>query len=157
VNFEDWIRDQLGSAPAPQSVARAARLPVGAALWARPLLLLQMFTAAAAVTFFSLGLMAGAPLPPMHLELLPAQNQGLAVTSLGVAPAPTAAPVAATPPGATQATSLSGRGSDLHRRPDAAPRLPTRQETSFRTPWRGAETWWSGTRRPGSQETSEGH
>jgi hypothetical protein len=104
-----------------------------------------------------LGLMAGAPLPPMHLEVLPAQNQGLAVTSLGVAPAPTAAPVAATPPAATQATTLSGRGTDLHRRPDAAPRLPTRQETSFRTPWRGAETWWSGTRRPGSQETSEGH
>jgi hypothetical protein len=101
IDFEDWIRAQLASPPASAGPGAAGRLRIRAPQ-ARPGHLLQAFTAGAAVAFFALGLMAGAPVPAM--QILPApKTQSLPVTSLGVAPVP--APAAEAPAASTTAVA----------------------------------------------------
>jgi hypothetical protein len=135
VDFEDWIRAQLASSPP----AYAAPLAVGRLRIHAPRLrrghLLQAFTAGAAVTFFALGLMAGAPLPAM--QILPSQkSQSLPVTSLAVAPV--AAPAAEAP--AAAATPATAKISHRHaqRRADLAPRTFSRQDAATR--WASSST-----------------
>jgi hypothetical protein len=136
VEFEDWIRAQLAPRPPAHTLPVAAgRLRIHAPL-AHPGRLLQAFTAGAAVTFFALGLMAGAPLPVM--QILPAQrSQSLPVTSLAVAPMP--APAAEAP--ATAATTGATPRVAHHRvdrRPGAAPRTSTGPDSATR--WASAST-----------------
>jgi hypothetical protein len=145
VDFEDWIRAQLASPPpAHAGPVAAGRLTILAPL-AHSGRLLQAFTAGAAVTFFALGLMAGAPLPAM--QILPAQkSQSLPVTSLGVAPAPA---ITAEGPAAavTNATTPRVTHHRIDRRPDAAPRTSTRPAPATR--WT-----WSSTGRPRTGESA---
>jgi hypothetical protein len=136
VDFEDWIRAQLASSPP----AYAAPLAVGRLRIHAPRIrrghLLQAFTAGAAVTFFALGLMAGAPLPAM--QILPSQkSQSLPVTSLAVAPV--AAPAAGAPAAAatTPATAKITR-RHAQRRADLTPRTFSRQDAA--TPWASSST-----------------
>jgi hypothetical protein len=142
VDFEDWIRAQLAASPAvapPSSAARRLLRRVPAASTGH---LLQAFTAGAAVTFFALGLFAGAPLPP--IRILPAHAQGLPVISLSLPPA--AAPVAeasTAAPGPAAVRPASVRPADFHRRTDAAP--PTQPSFRGTSPNRTGATSFSGT------------
>jgi hypothetical protein len=133
VEFEDWIRAQLAPSPPANALPVAAgRLRIPASL-AHPGRLLQAFTAGAAVTFFALGLMAGAPLPVMQIQ--PAQrSQSLPVTSLAVAPVP--AP-AAEAPAASATTAATPRVAHhrVDRRPGAAPRTSSRPDSATRWAW----------------------
>jgi hypothetical protein len=142
IDFEDWIRAQLALSPqASQGAGAAGRLKLRAPK-ARPAHLLQAFTAGAAVAFFAVGLMAGAPLPAM--QILPAQKpQSLPVTSLGVAPAPAAlaaeAPAATATAASTPGTSRTTTHHRVERRPDLGSRTyytgqPRSGATSFSSP-----------------------
>src|SRR6202158_6161272 len=123
VDFEDWIRAELAPTPPAHALPVAAgRLRIHAPL-AHPGRLLQAFTAGAAVTFFALGLMAGAPLPVM--QILPAQrSQSLPVTSLAVAAVPAPPAEAAATAAATAATARVAHPLAGHRA-GAAPRAST--------------------------------
>lgn len=127
VDFEDWIRAQLASTPGSAGSGPAGRLRIRTPR-ARPAHLLQAFTAGAAVAFFALGLMAGAPVPAM--QILPAPKaQSLPVTSLSVAPEPAAtaeAPAAATTATATHRTTQVR----IDRRTEGAPRTYTRPSSA---------------------------
>jgi hypothetical protein len=134
VEFEDWIRAQLASPPASSGPGVPRRLSLRPPR-PRPGHLLQAFTAGAAVAFFALGLIAGAPVPAMHI--LPATKaQSLPVTSLGVVPvaappeAPAARPTAAVPPRASH--------HRFDRRTDAAPRTVSRQHAA--SSWASSST-----------------
>jgi hypothetical protein len=128
VDFEDWIRAQLAlSAPAYAEPVAAGRLRIRAPRASRGHIL-QAFAAGAAVTFFVLGVMAGAPMPV--IQILPAQeSRGLPVTSLGVAPVPAPAAGVAT-------TAATPRNA--HHRLDAAPRTSTRPDAATR--WASSST-----------------
>ncbi|HET6310171.1 MAG TPA: hypothetical protein VFH00_04100 [Candidatus Nitrosotalea sp.] len=136
VDFEDWIRAELAPTPPAHALPVAAgRLRIHAPL-AHPGRLLQAFTAGAAVTFFALGLMAGAPLPVM--QILPAQrSQSLPVTSLAVAPVP-APPAEAAATAATTAATPRVAHHRVDHRPGAAPRASTRPDSATR--WASSST-----------------
>ena len=136
VDFEDWIRAQLASSrPAHTGLGAAGGLKTRAPRATRGHLL-QVFTAGSAVTFFALGLMAGAPLPAM--QILPAQkSQSLPVTSLGVAPVPVAA-AEAPAAGATTAATPRVTQHRFDRRPDMAPRTFARTDSATR--WTSSST-----------------
>jgi hypothetical protein len=146
VDFEDWIRAQLAlSAPAYAAPVAAGRLRIRAPRASRGHIL-QAFAAGAAVTFFVLGVMAGAPMPA--IQILPVhESQGLPVTSLGVAPVPAAAAGVATGEATTAATPRNA-----HHRLDAAPRTSTRPDAATR--WASSST---GQPRTGASASSAPH
>ncbi len=139
VDFDDWIRGQLG----PVRTAAGGRPPAGAlrrlAGGARLGLLLQILTAMVAVTFFALGLLTGAPVPPIYVEFLPKPTQSLPVQSLGVAQAPALAKHVVVASATIRAKPISPRstfGLDSERQRSG----PGRYET-FNGPAPGDETW----------------
>jgi hypothetical protein len=136
VDFEDWIRAQLAlSAPAYAAPVAAGRLRIRAPRASRGHIL-QAFAAGAAVTFFVLGVMAGAPMPA--IQILPAQkSQSLPVTSLGLAPLPAAAAGVPTVEATTAATPRNAHHR-IDRRLDAASRTSTRPDAATR--WASSST-----------------